>query len=65
MQFEWDDEKAEANLAKHGVSFEIAVYMDWDGAVTFPQLVRGEDRVAAYLTLDDRLFFCVYVIRDG
>lgn len=24
MEFEWDDEKAAANLAKHGVSFEEA-----------------------------------------
>lgn len=23
--FEWDSEKAESNLAKHGVSFEIAI----------------------------------------
>ena len=25
MHFEWDEEKAEANYAKHGVSFEDAV----------------------------------------
>ena len=24
MEFEWDEDKAEANLAKHGVSFEEA-----------------------------------------
>jgi uncharacterized DUF497 family protein len=24
MEFDWDEEKAEANLAKHGVSFEEA-----------------------------------------
>ena len=24
MEFEWDDAKAQANLAKHGVSFETA-----------------------------------------
>jgi len=24
MEFEWDDEKAAANLRKHGVSFELA-----------------------------------------
>jgi len=27
MQFEWDDEKNRANLAKHGVSFELASYV--------------------------------------
>lgn len=25
MQFDWDDEKSRANIAKHGVSFEMAV----------------------------------------
>jgi uncharacterized protein len=27
MQFDWDDEKNGANLAKHGVSFELASYV--------------------------------------
>src|SRR5947199_4332747 len=27
MQFNWDDEKNRANLAKHGVSFELASYV--------------------------------------
>jgi len=30
MQFEWDDEKAEANLAKHAVSFEEALTCFYD-----------------------------------
>jgi uncharacterized DUF497 family protein len=33
FQFEWDDEKAESNLRKHGVSFESAaeVLLDAEG----------------------------------
>lgn len=27
MEFDWDDEKNEANIAKHGVSFELASYV--------------------------------------
>jgi len=27
MEFDWDDEKNRANLAKHGVSFELASYV--------------------------------------
>jgi uncharacterized protein len=30
MQFEWDDEKAEANVAKHAVSFEEALTCFYD-----------------------------------
>jgi len=29
MIFEWDDDKARSNLAKHGVSFELATRV-WD-----------------------------------
>jgi uncharacterized DUF497 family protein len=27
MEFDWDDEKNRANLAKHGVSFELASFV--------------------------------------
>ncbi len=34
--FEWDDQKAASNLAKHGVSFDEAVSVFGDGrALTF------------------------------
>jgi uncharacterized DUF497 family protein len=33
MEFEWDDAKAAANLAKHGVSFEVVHELDWTDAV--------------------------------
>lgn len=37
MNFEWDREKANANLRKHGVSFEEAVTVFYDPlATTFP-----------------------------
>ena len=27
IQFEWDEEKNRANIAKHGISFETAIYV--------------------------------------
>jgi uncharacterized DUF497 family protein len=37
LKFEWDDGKAQANLAKHGVSFEEAASVFGDPlALTFP-----------------------------
>jgi uncharacterized DUF497 family protein len=37
LKFEWDDTKARANLAKHGVSFEEATSVFGDPlALTFP-----------------------------
>jgi uncharacterized DUF497 family protein len=42
MQFEWDPEKARRNLAKHGVSFELARRV-WDD----PLHVVVPDRIEA------------------
>jgi uncharacterized DUF497 family protein len=40
VDFEWDDRKARENIAKHGVSFELATRAFED-----PQLVLAEDMV--------------------
>ena len=47
MKFEWDDEKAAANLAEHGVSFgEASTVFDDPLYVDFydPQHSQGEHR---------------------
>jgi uncharacterized DUF497 family protein len=38
VRFEWDDEKAQANLEKHGVSFGEATEVFYD-----PNVLEGED----------------------
>lgn len=45
MEFEWDDEKAAANLRKHGVAFEdaIAVFDD-EHAMTDPAKAVGDEQ---------------------
>ena len=42
MAFEWDDRKAASNLAKHGVSFELAKAV-WDDPlhVIIPDRIEG------------------------
>jgi uncharacterized DUF497 family protein len=43
-RFEWDDEKAEWNLIKHGVPFDKAVFVFNDPlAVTFPDLDHSDE----------------------
>lgn len=47
LQFEWDDNKARANLAKHDVSFEEASTVFADaGSITIPDPAhsQAEDR---------------------
>ena len=68
--FEWDSDKAEANLAKHGVSFPeaatvfadpFAVYIDHEPA----EEESAEDRMVVIGTsLRERVIFVVHVERD-
>lgn len=45
MRFVWDDEKNRQNLAKHGVSFELAALVFEDSlAVSVPDPFEDEDR---------------------
>lgn len=50
IYFEWDDRKAVANLAKHGVSFEMAKEVFHD-----PDAVDFEDRTMDYGELRRRI----------
>ncbi len=44
MKFEWNARKAGANLAKHGVSFEVATRVFADPmAVTIPDQAHSQD----------------------
>ena len=64
--FEWEDEKAASNVAKHGVSFEeaatvfadpYAVYLD-DGSSTDRMVVIGT-------SLRERVLYVVHVERGA
>ncbi|MDZ4365379.1 BrnT family toxin [Brevundimonas sp.] len=50
MEFEWDDDKAASNLAKHGVDFDVAVdvFFDRHAIVEEDVFAVGEWR---YLTI--------------
>ena len=68
LELEWDDVKAQSNLAKHGVPFSYAAraFLDADG-VDF-DVSRSGDREArrkAVGMIEGRLFIVVYTLRDG
>ena len=67
MEFEWDDGKDAANLAKHGVSLAEAVRLDWESV--FDQVDQrgeyGEVRVRALVPMGPRIYLCVYTLRMG
>lgn len=66
IDFEWDDAKAESNLAKHRLSFENATAIFADPDVVIVATFRdedGEDRLKAIGRIGDRVFTAVYAER--
>ena len=66
--FEWDDNKAAENYAKHGISFEAAVRV-FEDAFAIERLDDredyGEDRYSILGMVDARLLYVAYTVRDG
>jgi uncharacterized DUF497 family protein len=65
-EFEWDDAKAAANLARHGVSFEAArlAFLDVFGvARADPRQDYGEDRYTLLGMVESRLLHVAYTMR--
>ena len=66
MRFEWDSEKAEVNLAKHGVAFEeaVEVFLDPNALEEFDQLHSDQEPRFRRLGLSSRrLLLVVFVER--
>ena len=63
-EYEWDEAKSRANLAKHNVDFAAIELFDWNTAVDFVSDQHGESRIAAIGYIGSILFFVVYTLRD-
>lgn len=66
LEFEWDPEKAEKNLRKHGVAFEDAteVFFDPCRQEGPPYGRQGEERIDVIGAARGRLLFVVYTMRE-
>ena len=67
MSFEWDAEKARANLEKHGVSFETAARV-WDDPlheIYFDRVENGESRWHAMGCVDGVVVLLVVHTHPG
>jgi len=65
MNILFDPAKDDANHAKHGVSLVLAVELEWDTAVVWPDARRdyGEPRQCGLGYIGCRLFAVVFVDR--
>jgi hypothetical protein len=64
--FEWDEAKAAENYAKHGISFETAIFDD-AYAIERPDDREdyGEGRYSILGMVDGRLLYIAYTVREG
>lgn len=67
MNYEWDDEKNRANIAKHGIDFSKAENFDWSSAIETIDNRKdyGEKRWIALGLIGNRLFVLIYVHRQN
>lgn len=67
MKFEWADEKARRNKAKHGVSFELAEIFDFDNAMIFEDATEDydEERFVGIGFVGNKIHQIVYTPRSG
>ncbi|MHB8850100.1 MAG: BrnT family toxin [Acidithiobacillus ferriphilus] len=68
MEITYDPTKDAANVAKHGVSLALAIELEWESAVVWPDVRReyGETRMAAIGYIGLRLYYVAFVDRaDG
>lgn len=64
--YDWDSEKAEQNLAKHGVPFEAVAGFDWRTAIEAEdrRYDYGETRMQALGKIGERYHVLVYAWRN-
>jgi len=68
LEFEWDEEKNESNLSKHGIDFEEAakVFLDPWRQEWLDDRGYGEDRWQSVgIATFPRVLFVVYTEREG
>lgn len=65
MEFEWDNEKAARNLAKHGIDFEDAISIFTGPVLEVRSDREGEERWKAIGMLDDLEIADIFTLRAG
>lgn len=67
MKIEYDEAKNAQNIAKHGVSFELVIELDFADSIVSEdrRTDYGEIRFITYAMLDMRLYCLIWTMRGG
>ncbi len=65
MKYEWDENKAAANMEHHGIDFHDIIWFEWDSAKVEEDIRKnyGEKLFIAYGQLMSRLMVLVFTMR--
>lgn len=65
MEYEWDEAKRQANIAKHGVDFTAATRFEWQSAITIKdqRYAYSEERMQSFGFIGSRLYVLVWTPR--
>lgn len=63
--YEWDENKRQSNIAKHGIDFECIYAFDWGNAVIEPSPRGDEERYSAIGYIGSRLHTLIYTERGA
>lgn len=65
MLYEWDEDKRQSNIDKHGIDFQSVNIFEWQTAVTEPSPRGGEMRYIAIGYIGIRLHTVIYTERGA
>ncbi len=67
MNYEWSEQKKEANFEKHGVDFNDIENFEWDSVIETldDRKNYGEQRWVAIGRICDRLYVLIYTMRNN
>ena len=67
MKYEWDEQKREANLVKHGIDFTEVENFEWDTAIETIDNRKdyGEQRWVAIGQICNRIYVLIYTLRSN
>ncbi len=67
MHYDSDDDKNIANIAKHGIGFNLAEKFDWLSAIEIQDNRKdyGEERWISLGPIENRLYVLIYVHRQS
>ena len=66
MKYEWDEQKNQANISKHGIDFETATRLwDYSNRIEIQTLFSEENRIILIGKIDKKIWAAIFTLREA